>query len=143
MKAKLIAAVLSVLAVAACADNIAPTAPTDAAERTTAATASSTPMVPSIIFIQYLNQQAPTLFCEQDPGIACLNMPSELCAASAVASQERCGPKLLEQWPASFEENQENAIRYAQEYRNCMLNDWVNEFGLQPERLAACGIELE
>lgn len=140
MNKTFLATLFSLFAVTACAADSTDTSASSAETETVSAT---TPLVPSIIFLQYLNQQAPTLFCAQDPGIACLNMPADLCSASAVASQERCGPKLLEQWPASFEENQENAIRYAQEYRNCMLHDWVSEFGLQPERLAACGIELE
>lgn len=116
---------------------------TETAANTTPATESSSAQVPAIIFVQYLNQQAPTLFCQQDPGIACLNMPAELCVASVQESSERCGPKLLEAWPASFNENQENAVKYAQDYRNCLLNDWVEQYGLQPERLAACGIELK
>lgn len=101
------------------------------------------PTVPSFIFVQFLNQQAPVIFCQQDPGIACLNMPEGLCAASIQSSIERCGPKLLDEWPASFEESEENAIRYSKSYRNCILQDWVDEFGLQEERLAACGINLE
>ncbi len=125
--------------VTACADDTAIEKTQSVAETTKD---DATAMVPSVIFIQYLNQQAPTLLCEQDPGIACLQMPSELCAASVEASTERCGPKLLQAWPASFAETQENAIQYAQEYRDCMLRDWVAEFGLQAERLAACGIEL-
>jgi hypothetical protein len=110
-------------------------APTDLTEEKKA-------MVPAIIFFQYLNQQAPTLLCEQDPGIACLQMPNELCAASVQASAERCGPKLLAQWPERFEETEENAINFSKAYRSCVLNDWVEEFGLQANRLEACGIEL-
>ena len=109
---------------------------------TTSENDASTPQVPSVIFLQYLNQQAPTLICTQDPQVACLNMPSSLCQASVQASAERCGPELLETWPVTFAENQANATRYAQEYRNCLLQDWVDEYGLQPERLEACGIEL-
>lgn len=104
---------------------------------------NDTPMVPSVIFIQYLNQQAPMLLCQQDPGIACLQMPVELCQASVEASAERCGPKLLASWPASFEETEANAIQFSKDYRNCMLKDWVDEYGLQESRLASCGIELE
>lgn len=98
--------------------------------------------VPALIFLQYLNQQAPQLLCQQDPAIACLRMPTELCLASVEQSIERCGPKLLAQWPAEFAETAANAQSYAQSYRNCLLNDWVAEFGLQPERLKACGINL-
>jgi hypothetical protein len=101
------------------------------------------PMVPSVIFIQYLNQQAPMLLCQQDPGIACLQMPVDLCQASVEASADRCGPKLLGTWPASFEETEANAIQFSKDYRNCMLKDWVEEYGLQESRLASCGIELE
>lgn len=102
----------------------------------------SAAQVPSIIFLQYLNQQAPELLCQQDPQVACLKMPAELCQLSVQASAERCGPPLLAQWPAAFAENQANATRYAREYRNCVLQDWIDEFGLQPERLNACGITL-
>jgi hypothetical protein len=100
-------------------------------------------MVPSIIFVQFLNQQAPTLLCQQDPGVACLQMPQDLCLASVEASAERCGPKLLESWPTSFEETEVNAVQFSKDYRNCMLNDWVEEYGLQESRLASCGIEIE
>lgn len=98
--------------------------------------------IPSLIYLQYLNQQAPDLLCEQDPKIACLQMPGELCKLSVRASAERCGPKLLTQWPASFQESESNATGYAREYRLCVLQDWVDEYGLQPERLAACGIDV-
>ncbi|EAR09785.1 hypothetical protein [Reinekea blandensis] len=108
----------------------------------TADNETSTPQVPSVIFLQYLNQQAPILICNQDPQVACLNMPTSLCQASVQASAERCGPELLKAWPASFAENQANATRYAQEYRNCLLQDWVDEYGLQTARLEACGIQL-
>lgn len=126
--------VLMLISLAACSAD---------SESTETSPDNSSAQVPAIIFLQYLNQQAPTLLCEQDPQIACLQMPGELCQASVKAAQERCGPKLLEQWPASFAETQENATRYAREYRNCMLQDWVTEFGLQEKRLAACGIDLD
>ena len=130
------------LSLTACADSESKTQIEPAAEASTDQAVAKTPMVPSIIFIQYLNQQAPQLLCEQDPGVACLQMPSELCVASVEASAERCGPALLANWPESFPENQESAQKYAQEYRNCMLRDWVTEFGLQKSRLDACGISF-
>lgn len=99
--------------------------------------------VPSLIFLQYLHQQAPTLLCEQDARIQCLNMPTDLCQQAVMNSSERCGPMLQETWPASFEESQENAMRYANEYRQCILNDWVTQFGLDSQRLAACNLDVE
>lgn len=137
-----IALVVLCLALVSCND---PSANSPAASQTKAvesAPATQASRVPAIIFLQYLNQQAPVVLCQQDAGIACLNMPVELCQASVAQSSERCGPKLLAQWPAEFAESQANAVKYSQAYRNCMLNDWVTEFGLQPERLSACGIEL-
>jgi hypothetical protein len=131
----------------ACANG--PADKNDAAHETTPNTTSQAntveekAMVPSLIFIQYLNQQAPKLLCEQDPGIACLQMPVDLCQASVEASAERCGPKLLASWPVSFEETEANAIQFSKDYRNCMLKDWVEEYGLQEDRLTSCGIELE
>jgi len=103
---------------------------------------SNTPMVPSLIFVQYLNQQAPSLLCEQDATVKCMGMPTDLCMASVEQSAERCGPILLEQWPASFEENEENAVKYSQAYRQCIFSDWVENFGLDPKRLEACGTVL-
>ena len=130
------------LSLSACADGDKPTQPNTSSETKSDVATEKTAMVPSVIFIQYLNQQAPQLLCEQDAGVACLQMPNELCMASVEASAERCGPMLLTQWPERFPETQESAQKYAQEYRNCMLQDWVNEFGLQQSRLDACGISL-
>jgi len=128
----------SLLLTSACSfsdDHKASTAPAQTSNENTA-------MVPSIIFIQFLNQQAPSVLCEQDAGIQCLAMPAELCIGAVQASAERCGPALLEQWPASFEETQENAQKYSAQYRQCIMADWINEFGLERSRLNSCGIEV-
>lgn len=105
--------------------------------------AETSPQVPALIYLQYLNQQAPQLLCQQDPSIACLRMPGELCQSAVVSSAERCGTELLQRWPESFDENETNAKMYAAEYRQCILRDWVKTFGLQPERLQACGLSVE
>jgi len=95
--------------------------------------------VPAVIFIQYLNQQAPALLCEQDPSIACLKLPTELCHAAVEESAERCGPLLLARWPSSFPEDAEHAVAYSYEYRQCILTDWISHYGLNAQRLALCG----
>ncbi len=95
--------------------------------------------VPSVIFIQYLNQQAPALLCEQDAAIGCLKLPAELCKAAVAESAQRCGPLLLERWPSSFPEDADNAMLYSYQYRQCILADWIQNFGLTAERLASCG----
>jgi len=98
--------------------------------------------VPAVIFIQYLNQRAPALLCEQDPSIACLKLPAALCGAAVKESAERCGPLLLARWPSSFPEDAEHAVGYSYEYRQCILADWITHFGLDAERLARCGAVL-
>lgn len=99
--------------------------------------------VPALIYLHYLNQQAPTVLCTQDPQIACLKMPAELCQSRVSAAAERCGPQLLERWPTVFSANQDTVTRYAREYRTCIVQNWVANDGLQDERLAACGIETD
>ena len=95
--------------------------------------------VPSMIFIQYLNQQAPALLCEQDAAIACLKLPAERCKAAVAEAAQRCGPQLLARWPSSFPEDADNAMHYSYQYRQCILADWIQNFGLTAERLASCG----
>lgn len=94
--------------------------------------------IPSIIYLQYLNQNAPQWMCQQDATFSCLNIPAMVCIKGVEAAAERCGPSLLAQWPSDFSETRENALKYSTLYRQCILEDWITQQWITPEQLNQC-----
>ncbi|MFQ3229427.1 hypothetical protein [Reinekea sp.] len=94
--------------------------------------------IPSIIYLQYLNQNAPQWMCQQDATFSCLGIPAMVCVKGVEAAAERCGPALLAQWPTSFPETRENALEYSAQYRQCILEDWITQQWITPEQLNQC-----
>lgn len=94
--------------------------------------------IPSIIYLQYLNQNAPQWMCQQDATFNCLGIPAMVCVKGVEAAAQRCGPSLLAQWPSAFSETRENALEYSAQYRQCILEDWITEQWITPIQLAQC-----
>jgi hypothetical protein len=94
--------------------------------------------IPSIIYLQYLNQNAPQWMCQQDATFSCLGIPAMVCVKGVEAAAQRCGPSLLAQWPSAFSETRENALEYSAQYRQCILEDWITEQWITPIQLAQC-----
>lgn len=94
--------------------------------------------VPSLIYLQFLNQNAPTWLCQQDAVIQCLGLPVQPCFYGVQTAAEACGRKLLEQWPASFAESEENALKYSTLYRQCIFDDWVARDYFEQRDVDAC-----
>jgi hypothetical protein len=94
--------------------------------------------IPSIIYLQYLNQNAPQWMCQQDATFNCLGIPAMICVKGVEAAAQRCGPSLLAQWPSAFPENRENALKYSAQYRQCILEDWITQLWITPEQLTQC-----
>ena len=99
---------------------------------------SARAQVPSVIYLQFLNQNAPQWLCQQDATFSCLGIPATVCTKGIESAAKRCGPTLLSQWPESFTESQENALFYGDEYRQCILEDWITQQWVTPEQLTLC-----
>lgn len=94
--------------------------------------------VPSLIYLQFLNQNAPTWLCQQDAVIQCLGLPVQPCFFGVQSAAEACSSRLLEQWPASFNESEENARKYSTLYRQCIFDEWVSRGYFEQRDIDAC-----
>lgn len=94
--------------------------------------------VPSLIYLQYLNQQAPQLLCENNAVAQCLGLEAATCKSMVVTAAESCGPRLLEAWPSSFAETPENARHYSSQYRECIYRRWQRQGQVDALQLNLC-----
>lgn len=94
--------------------------------------------VPSVIFLQYLNQNAPRVMCDDAALNQCMDITRAECTTAVNTAAEACQAKLLESWPQDFEENQENALRYSRDYRHCVYQHWQRTGFVEPVRMNLC-----
>ena len=94
--------------------------------------------VPSVIFLQYLNQNAPQVMCGDASLNQCMELSQSDCLTAVSTAAEACRAPLLQRWPQNFEENQENALRYSRDYRQCVYQHWQRTGLVEPVRMNLC-----
>lgn len=94
--------------------------------------------VPSVIFLQYLNQNAPQVMCGDAALNQCMELSQSTCLEAVSTAAEACQSQLLQSWPQDFEENQENALRYSRDYRHCVYQQWQRTGLVEPVRMNLC-----
>ncbi|MCH8531752.1 MAG: hypothetical protein LAT65_12950 [Saccharospirillum sp.] len=94
--------------------------------------------VPGVIFLQYLNQNAPQVMCSDAALNQCMDLTQAECITAVQTAAEACQSQLLQSWPQDFEENQENALRYSRDYRQCVYQQLQRTGLVEPVRMNLC-----
>lgn len=88
--------------------------------------------------MHYLNQNAPEVLCGDAARNQCMELTQSQCTAAVTTAAEACQAQLLNSWPPDFAENQENALRYSRDYRQCIYQHWQRIGLVEPVRMNLC-----